>query len=162
METKISNLIQTSLESIGDYVKCDTVMGTPINTPQGTTIIPISKVTVGFASGGLDYFGKNVPNVTDKSSFGGGGGTGINVTPVGFLVIKADGTTDLISIEAANNTPAAVNVLDTVVDFIERSPEIISKVEKVITNIKNNKKIDKEAEAELEAEEQAQQEEQAK
>ncbi len=153
METKISNLIQTSLESISDYVKCDTVMGTPINTPQGTTIIPISKVTVGFASGGLDYFGKNVPNVTDKSSFGGGGGTGINVTPVGFLVIKPDGSTDLLSIEAANNMPAAVNIIDTVVDFIERSPEIISKVEKVITNIKNNKKTNEAAEAVVEAEE---------
>ena len=152
METKISNLIKTSLETIGDYVKCDTVMGTPINTPQGTTIVPVSKVTVGFASGGLDYFGKNVPNATDKSSFGGGGGTGINVTPVGFLVIKPDGSAELLSIEAANNVPTVVNIIDTVVDFIERSPEILSKVENVISNMKSNKKKDADADAIAEAE----------
>ena len=142
METKISNLIKTSLETIGDYVKCDTVMGSPINTPQGTTIIPISTVSVGFASGGLDYFGKNVPNVTDKSSFGGGGGTGISVSPVGFLVIKPDGSAEILSIAAANNVPSYMNIVNTAVDLIERSPEILAKIEKLIPKKKDDGKKD--------------------
>ncbi len=132
METKLSNLIKTSLETIGDYVKSDTVMGSPINTPQGTTIIPITSVNVGFASGGLDYFGKNAPAAGANSSFGGGGGTGISVSPVGFLVIKPDGSAEILSIAAANNVPHAVSVIDSVVEFIERTPEIIAKIEKYI------------------------------
>ena len=61
MSEKLNDMIKQSLSSIKDMVSCDTIMGTPMHMPQGTTIIPISKVTVGYASGGLDYFSKNLP-----------------------------------------------------------------------------------------------------
>ena len=59
MSEKLNDMIKQSLSSIKDMVSCDTIMGTPMHMPQGTTIIPISKGTVGYASGGLDYFSKS-------------------------------------------------------------------------------------------------------
>lgn len=66
-------------------------------TSAGTTIIPISKVSVGFAGGGNDYAGKNSAAV-GKNNFGGGGGTGVSVSPVGFLIVSADGKVELLNI----------------------------------------------------------------
>ena len=144
MSDKLNDMIKTSLASIKDIVSCDTVMGTPMHMPQGTTIIPVSKVTVGYASGGLDYFSKNLPaekvTPTDKPlGFGGGGGTGVNVVPVGFLVVEKDGTVEFLSIDAANHVPTAVSILDTVLDFAERSPEIVERVKNIFAGSSKNK-----------------------
>ena len=144
MSEKLNDMIKSSLSSIKEIVNCDTVMGTPINTPQGTTIIPVSKVTVGYASGGLDYFSKNLPSekVTpaDKPlGFGGGGGTGITVVPVGFLVVEKNGDVEFLSVEASNHVPTAVSILDTVLDFAERSPEIVERVKNIFTKKKDEK-----------------------
>lgn len=141
MSEKLNDMIKQSLSSIKDMVSCDTIMGTPMHMPQGTTIIPISKVTVGYASGGLDYFSKNLPaeKVTpaDKPlGFGGGGGTGITVSPVGFLVVEKDGRVELLTVDAANHIPTAVSILDTVLDFAERSPEIVERVKNIFAGKK--------------------------
>ena len=73
-QSKLQDMIRTSLESIRAMVDANTVVGTPIQTPSGTTIIPISKVSVGYASGGLDFSSQ-----TAQKNFGGGGGTGLSV-----------------------------------------------------------------------------------
>ena len=65
----------------------NTIVGEPIRTPDGITIIPVSKVSVGFASGGSDFVSKNQ---TGKNPFGGGGGAGVNIAPVAFLVVNKD------------------------------------------------------------------------
>ena len=133
-ESKLNDIIKNSLEKIREMVDVNTVMGDPITTNNGTTIIPISKMAVGFASGGLDYFGKNLPaserNPADKlSSFGGGGGTGLSVTPVGFLVVSAEGSVELLSIEAAKvAADPAMNITESIVDLITKAPELIGKL----------------------------------
>ncbi len=119
-ENKLQDIIQTSLENLRTLVDANTVVGNPIQTPSGTTIIPISKISMGFASGGLDYNGKSANN---RQNFGGGGGTGLSVSPVGFLTIKADG-----SVEMVNLNPAPAGTVEQVADVIERSPEIFAKL----------------------------------
>lgn len=140
-ESKINDIIKVSLEKIKDIVGAETVTGSPIETASGTTIIPISKVAVGFASGGLDYNTDTSTNKDSKGSllknanFSGGGGTGISVSPIGFLVIGKDGRVELLTLD----NPTTGDSIDKLVSVIERSPEIISKVKDVFS-----KKEDKE------------------
>lgn len=127
-ETKIQDIIRTSLENIRTLVDANTVIGDPINTDSGVTIIPISKISVGFASGGLDYAVKNEPvNSVKPKNFGGGGGTGLTVNPVGFLVIQADGRVEMINI--GGKAPA--DPVGQITDLIDRSPEIISRIKEI-------------------------------
>lgn len=133
-ENKIQDIIKTSLENIRSMIDANTVIGNPINTESGTTIIPISKVSMGFASGGLDYNGKIVkptPAPTGAQNFGGGGGTGISVSPVGFLVVGADGSVSMINV--GDKIPS--DPVEQVIDLVERSPEII---DKIVSLIKKN------------------------
>ena len=98
-ENKLNDIIQTSLDSIRSMVDSNTVIGSPITTANGTLVIPVSKVFVGFASGGVDYLGKNTQNTSHTvNNFGGGGGTGVTVQPVGFLVISPDGNVQLLNV----------------------------------------------------------------
>ena len=135
-ENKLQDIIQTSLESLRGLVDSNTVIGDPINTASGTTIIPISKISMGFATGGLDYNGKNV---STRQNFGGGGGTGLSITPVGFLTVKADG-----SVELVNLNPAPAGTVEQVADVIERSPEIFAKLKDMFKGFKKSKKKDSE------------------
>ena len=132
-ENKLTEIIQASLEEIKQVVDANTIIGTPITTPAGTTIIPVSKVMVGFASGGLDYLGKNMKRVADASqkpaplqtNFGGGGGTGVTVNPVGFLVVAPDGNVTLLNVGAA---APGNDKIESISNLIERSPDVISKI----------------------------------
>lgn len=141
-ENKLTEIIQASLEEIKKVVDADTIIGNPINTPAGTTIIPVSKVMVGFASGGLDYLGKNMKNAAEnaqkpsqlQTNFGGGGGTGVTVSPVGFLVVAPDGSVTLLNVGA--NTPMN-DTIESISNLIERSPDVISRIAAIFK--KNNK-----------------------
>lgn len=134
-ESKINDIIKVSLEKIKDIVGTETVTGAPIETSSGTTIIPVSKVTVGFASGGLDHDPvqqnpKDAKNSILKSAnFSGGGGTGISVSPIGFLVVSKDGDVELLTV----NNPSSGDPVDKLVSVIERSPEIFSKIKSVFS-----------------------------
>ncbi len=79
----IEGLMQTAMANIKDMVDVNTIIGDAITTPDGTVIIPVSKVTFGFASGGSDFQTKVN---TDNNLFGGGSGAGITITPIAFLV----------------------------------------------------------------------------
>ena len=118
-KTSQSDIIKTALENVKSMVDANTVTGTPIETAGGTVIIPISKIFVGLATGGIDYFGKKAP---DNKNFGGGGGTGVTVAPVGFLVIDAKGKVELLNINAESRDPVS-----QIIGLIESSPEIIEK-----------------------------------
>ena len=130
-ENKIQDIIKTSLEGIRSVVDTNTVIGDPIDTNNGTTIIPISQVAVGFASGGVDYNGKDLKKVANSPSklqnFGGGGGTGISVTPVGFLVISKNGSVNMVNV--GEHIPS--DPVDNVIDFINRSPDIIDNLKEL-------------------------------
>ena len=88
MDHPIGDLMQTTLENIKDMVDVNTVIGEPIPTGSGATIIPVSKVTFGFVAGGGDFDKNELPE-TDKP-FAGGSGAGVSVQPVGFLVVQQD------------------------------------------------------------------------
>ena len=125
-ENKLQDIIKTSLESVRSMVDANTVIGDPINTESGTTIIPISKISMGFASGGLDYTGKDLktPTSTKPQNFGGGGGTGLSVVPVGFLIVSKNGDVNMINVgEKIPSDP-----VEQLIDVIQRSPEIIDKI----------------------------------
>ena len=128
-ENKLQDIIKTSLESIRSMVDANTVIGNPINTDAGTTIIPISKVSVGYASGGIDYTGKNeAANAAKMQNFGAGGGTGLSIQPLGFLTINAAGEVEMINIGVKNPS----DPIEQIADIIERSPEIIAKVKALL------------------------------
>lgn len=132
-ETKIQDIIRTSLEEIRTIVDANTVIGDPINTEQGVTIIPVSKISIGFASGGLDYAVKNEPTNSSKpKNFGGGGGTGLTVRPVCFIVIRKDGKVDMLNV----GEKAPFDAVGQVTDAIDRAPEIIAKVKELLAKFR--------------------------
>ena len=126
---KLSEIIRTSLENIRTMVDANTVIGNPINTESGTTIIPISKISMGFASGGLDFNGKNGENVKDNhaKNFGGGGGTGLSIAPVGFLIVDKSGKVEMLNTGVAESK----DILEQIANLLERSPDILEKFKTV-------------------------------
>jgi sporulation protein YtfJ len=118
-ENKMSELIKTSLDGIKEFTDVDAVFGKAVTTPGGVTVIPVSKISVGFATGGLDFQSKRPISPTN---FGGGSGTGVAITPVAFLTVGANAEINLI--EIGNNKDSVERALD----LIESSPEIISKI----------------------------------
>ena len=116
---KIQEIIKESLENIRSIIDANTVIGTPMETSNGVTIIPVSKVTMGFASGGVDFDGKSTTNA--NKNFGGGGGTGLSVQPVGFLVISHEGRVEMINV----GQRAPKDTFEQVADLLERTPDIV-------------------------------------
>ncbi len=121
-ENKIPEIIKSSLENIRSIVDANTVVGDPIMTDVGTTIIPISKISVGIASGGVDYNDK--AERPRPQNFGGGGGTGLSVVPAGFLVIDKNGDVEYINV----GTKGKPDPVDQIADLVERTPDIIAKI----------------------------------
>ncbi len=123
-ENKLQEIIKTSLENIRTMIDANTVIGTPHTTPSGTTIIPVSKVSMGFATGGLDYSGKAE---SQPQNFGAGGGTGLSIQPLGFLVIAPDGSVEMVNIGLKNPS----DPVEQLADLVDRSPEIIAKIKAI-------------------------------
>lgn len=154
-DNKLNDMITASLENIREIADANTIIGKPIEV-NGTVIIPVSKVSLGFASGGTDFLPKNAPAVkssdgqnTAKGSvrvpcFGGGGGTGVSVTPVCFVVVKSDGETELLDLAGNVPTPAAVSIVDTISGLIEKSPDLITKVKNTFGKKKDADGLDDE------------------
>ena len=116
---KLSEVMSESMAKIREMVDANTIVGQPINTPDGVTLIPISKVSFGFGSGGGDY------GEPAKDGFGGGSAAGVRIDPVAFLVIK-DGITRVlpVSVPPVSSVERIVdlvpNVLDRVENFIDK------------------------------------------
>ena len=119
MEKKspLRDLMDSTMEKVHEMVDANNIVGAPITTPDGVTLIPISRVSFGFGSGGGDY-GKQ-----GKDNFGGGGGAGVKIDPGAFLVIK-DGTTRVM--------PVAVPPVATVDRIVDMAPDIVDKIGKFI------------------------------
>lgn len=111
----INEVLQNTMSKIREMVDANTVVGQPIETRDGVTLIPVSHLSFGFATGGSD-FGKT-PNVS--KNFGGGAGAGVNVTPVAFLIVK-DGSVRIL--------PVAPPAKDTGGRVVELIPEMFDKV----------------------------------
>ena len=105
-------------------VDSNTIIGKPITTEDGITILPVSKVSFGFASGGTDFNGKNAAN---KDLFGGGSGAGVNIQPVAFLVIK-DGCVRTIQLsDSSNSIDRALTMLP---ELVEKLTTLVKKGDK--------------------------------
>jgi len=121
-KTPINDLLGISIEKIKEMADVNAIIGEPIKLGDGTTIIPVSKVSYGFASGGSD-----LPSKYDKDLFGGGARAGVSIKPEGFLVISPDGAAKMVTMEGKT---------DPISSAIENVPNIIDKV----TNIMNKRK----------------------
>ncbi len=126
MSQSLPNMLDSTIAKIREMVDVNSVIGNPISTPDGVTIIPVSKVSVGVGGGGSDFVSKNV-NKQDNP-FGGGAGGGVKVTPVAFLVIK-EGSVRVLPIPAPANTTAdriveqIPDTLDKIAAFIDSRME---------------------------------------
>ena len=140
-DNKMQDMIRTSLENIRAMVDANTVVGSPIETASGTTIIPISKVSVGYASGGVDSDKKEN---AQKKMFAGGGGTGLSVQPVCFIAVDAAGTAEVLPIGGAG----APDNVERVAELIEKAPDIIEKIKKLF-HLKRKKKNEGDAVSEV-------------
>lgn len=130
-EQSAAGILETTIEKIRELVDVSTIIGDPMYLEGGMTIIPVSKVTYGFASGGSDF-----PSKTNAQLFGGGGGAGVTITPVAFLIIS-DGEVTLKHITAYDN--AAERVVNLV-------PEMFDKVTSVVNKTKKKKEAQAEGE----------------
>ena len=114
------------MENIRSMVDANTIIGDPVAATGGTVIIPVSKVSVGLASGGVDYNAKKDVQIRPQN-FGGGGGTGLSVVPVGFLVCDKDGDVEFINVSAKGKP----DPVDQIADLVERTPDIIAKIKNI-------------------------------
>ena len=119
-EQSAAGILSTTIEKVRQLVDVSTIVGEPIVLSDDITVIPVSKVTYGFASGGSDFPSKN-----NTQLFGGGGGAGITINPVAFLVLK-NGEVTLKHITANDN--AAERIVNMVPDVIDKVTEVVGKV----------------------------------
>ena len=121
-EKSAGAILTSTIDKIRELVDTSTIIGEPIYAEGGTTIIPVSKVTYGFASGGADF-----PSKSTKELFGGGGGAGVTITPVAFLVING-GEVTLKHITAYDN--AAERVVNLVPEMFDKVTGLMNKTKK--------------------------------
>ena len=116
----INGLMQTTMQKIKEMVDVNTIVGDPITSPDGTIIIPVSKVSYGFASGGSDFPTKK----ENKECFGGGSGAGVSISPVAFLVVSK-GNVELVPLEKFEG--AADRVVGMMPDIVEKITGLFKK-----------------------------------
>ena len=133
-EQSAAGILGTTIDKIKDMVDSRTFIGDPIDAGQGIKVIPVSKVTYGFASGGSDF-----PSKSAKELFGGGGGAGVTLTPVAFLVIN-NGS---VSVKYISEGPDS-----SMERVISSLPELVDKLSEVVDKIKNKKNGEEEFDVE--------------
>ena len=124
-EHALNEVMKTTMEKLRSMVDVNTIIGDQITTPDGTTIIPISKVSFGFASGGSDFDSKK-----EGVNFGGGAGAGVTITPEAFLAVK-EGNVRVIPMASAPST--------TVDRLVELVPGVLDRIEGYIKRPKKEK-----------------------
>lgn len=121
-EHPIKNMMETTMQKIREMVDANTVIGNPITSPDGTMIIPVSKISYGFGAGGSD-----LPTKSEKELFGGGSGMGVTITPVCFIVVK-NGDAKLLHVAASND--AGNNIVKMVPEVLEKVSDFFKKDKK--------------------------------
>ncbi len=125
MSQKLPNMLEGTIQKIREMVDVNSVIGQPITTPDGVTIIPVSRISVGFGGGGTDFVNKTGA----ENPFGGGVGAGVKVTPVCFLIIS-DGNVRMMPVATPANTTA-----DRIVEMV---PDTIDKLTAYLDSKKAN------------------------
>ncbi len=124
-EQSAAGILGTTIEKIKDMVDSKTIIGEPIDAGEGIKVIPVSKVSYGFASGGSDF-----PSKASKELFGGGGGAGVTLTPVAFLVINNGNVTVKYLSEGPETSVERV---------VGALPELVDKLSGIVDKFKSNK-----------------------
>ena len=114
MSEKLPNMLESTIQKIREMVDVNSVIGAPISTPDGVTIIPVSKVSVGFGGGGSDF----VSSKGGENPFGGGVGGGVKVTPLCFLIVQ-DGNVRMMPVPVPANSTAD-RIVEMVPDTLEK------------------------------------------
>ena len=122
----INDLMATTLQKIREMVDANTIVGQPIHTEDGVTLIPVSRLSFGFASGGTDWATKN-QKPEGKNSFGGGSGAGVSVTPVAFLVVSNG---NVRTVQLVEKVSAVDNVIASLPELVDKVAALIKKDEK--------------------------------
>ena len=122
MSQKLPNMLDSTIQKIKEMVDVNSVVGSPITTADGVTIIPVSKVSVGFGGGGSDF--KNKTAADADNPFGGGVGGGVKVTPVCFLIVK-DGNVRMMPVAQPANSSAE--------RLVEMLPDTLEKIDQIVT-----------------------------
>lgn len=117
----IQGVMETSMQKLREMVDANTIIGEPIVTEGGVTIIPVSKISFGFASGGSDFSTKK-ENTEQPYCFGGGSGAGVNITPISFLVVNSEGGVSMLPVTQTTVASSAVD------KFVDSLPEVIEKL----------------------------------
>ena len=148
-EHPIEGLMITAMNSIQDMIDVNTIIGEPIETANNTVIIPISKVSFGFAAGGSEFKGETVNEYSRREEeeqvqyrlpFGGGSGAGVNINPIAFLVVQA-GNVKLLPV---NHSSAVDKLLDYMPDAIDKVNSLINKQMQIKAEEKNRRETAKE------------------
>ena len=116
MSQNLPNMLDNTIAKIREMVNVNSVVGEPITTPDGVTIIPISKVSIGLGGGGRDFVSKNVNH--HENPFGGGVGAGVKIDPVAFLIVK-DGSVRMLPVATPANTTAD-RIVEMVPDTLDK------------------------------------------
>ena len=131
-EHPIEGLMTTAMNSIQDMIDVNTIIGEPIETSNNIVIIPISKVSFGFAAGGSEFKGETVDEYTKKDKeeaiqyrlpFGGGSGAGVSINPIAFLVIQADS----VKLMPVNHSSSIDKLLDYIPDLMEKANSMMNR-----------------------------------
>jgi len=139
-----NDAMRDAIQNLSEIAGTDTIIGDPMTTQNGTMIIPVSKVSVGFATGGSDFVGKHSKETNVANSFSGAGGGGITVSPVAFLVISPEGDAKILNINNPMDSNADLGT--SVVSLLNKTPTIIDKIRSIFK--KNKEESQKEAEPE--------------
>lgn len=124
----VGEVVQLTMDKLREMVDVNTVVGDPIHTPEGVTVIPVSKVSIGLVSGGSDFTTKNQP--AGSNSYGGASSAGVNIQPQAFLVINGD------NVRLLPVAPTEAGALDKAIDLL---PELLTKVSRLLDQRKADK-----------------------
>lgn len=127
MDTKVKELVSSAIGKIHELSDADTIIGDPIKIDGNITIIPVSKVSYGFAAGGSD-----LPSKNDKELFGGGSGAGVSIQPLAFIVV-ANGDVKLLELGSGNSPANAI---------VNAVPELFTKIQSMFSKKKDNENSD--------------------
>ncbi len=123
MNHPLSEMLGDTMSKIREMIDVNTVVGAPITTPDGVTIIPVTKVSIGYGGGGSDFATKNYPAGRDNA-FGGGAGAGVTITPVAFLVIRGENVRMLPIAEPASTS--VDRLIELIQDHLDKADDFLA------------------------------------
>lgn len=136
MEKKheLENLMRSTMENLRDMIDVNTVIGDTIETADGNFIVPISKVSFGFASGGSEFGALDKRDDSDKYPFGGGSGAGVSVKPIAFLVIRGDN----VKLLPMDYDTTVDRIVDSIPDLLESVKSLFKSGSEQLNNLNDN------------------------